>query len=88
MSRAVNNNIEHNGVKYREAKYRLTANIDMSGKYWTPIGLTQATAFDGEFDGNGFAINYATVGSKSTQTNATLTAAGIFAYGTEHYRKT
>lgn len=83
MSRAVNNNIEHNGVKYREAKYRLTANIDMSGKYWTPIGLTEATAFDGEFDGNGFAINYATVGSKSTQTNATLTAAGIFAYGTE-----
>ena len=36
--------------------YRLTADIDLGGRSWTPIGLDPATPFQGCFDGGGHLI--------------------------------
>lgn len=40
--------------------YKLTANIDLSGETFTPIG-NSVTPFSGRFDGNGFAVSNLTV---------------------------
>ena len=47
-----------NGTSYSSYNadyYRLTTDIDLSGKIWTPIGLIHS--FSGNFDGNGYTIN-------------------------------
>lgn len=36
--------------------YRLTANINLKGKKWLPIGISETTPFTGVFDGAGFEI--------------------------------
>ena len=40
---------------YNTLYYKLTADIDLSGKLWTPIGLNHI--FQGNFNGNGYVIN-------------------------------
>ncbi len=40
-----------------DCKFRLTNNIDLSGKAWLPIGIENSVAFQGaEFDGQGYTI--------------------------------
>ena len=43
----------------------LLNDLDLSGKYWVPIG-TQEHPFKGSFDGNGHTIKYVSVNEKST----------------------
>jgi len=50
--------------------YKLTADIDMSGVTWTPLGTSETDAFTGTFDGNGHAIENLTTNS----------SAGLFIY--------
>ena len=49
--------------------YKLTANIDLGGEAWTPIGTTTNDATDGSFagtfDGNGYTIYNFTVTAKN-----------------------
>jgi hypothetical protein len=43
---------------YRAAHYKLTADIDMTGVPWSPLGgIANTTAFTGSFDGNGKTIS-------------------------------
>ncbi len=47
--------------------YELTADIDLSGKYWTPISnKPNSYYFSGSFDGNGYVINGMTIDMKSS----------------------
>ena len=45
----------NNVRKYLGAHFKLMCDIDFNGLYWSPIG-TEASAFTGTFDGNGFTI--------------------------------
>lgn len=56
--------------------YKLTANIDLNGKSWAPIGEVGNTNayFRGSFDGNGYTVSNFTV----TNTATTQYAAGLF----------
>lgn len=67
--------------KYSEMSYMLTIDIDLSGKYWTPIG-TQANPFRGIFNGDGHYINYVTVNSNSIEGNKEeyIEYSGLFGY--------
>ena len=56
--------------------YQLTADIDLGGLAWTPIGTATATAFAGVFDGNNFSINNILIN------DATTVYAGLFGYPT------
>lgn len=57
--------------------YKLMNDIDLNGKGWTPIGLNDATAFKGVFDGNGYAIKgLSVVVDENNTSNAT--GAGLF----------
>ena len=49
----------------------LQADIDMSGKKWTPIGSGMSTGYSGDFDGNGKYI-------KNLKVNVTAGNAGFF----------
>ena len=44
------------GEEYSQYTIKLTADIDLSGKEWKPIGVTLGKAFCGTFDGNGHVI--------------------------------
>ncbi len=57
---------------------KLTSDIDLSGRYWTPIGLDGQT-FNGTFDGNGHSIKYATVNAKG-HSGTVYSYAGLFGY--------
>ncbi len=50
----------------RRAHVRLTADIDLGGKEWTPIGSSKACSFDGIFDGNGFFVQNFIIKNKQT----------------------
>ncbi|MCQ2333850.1 MAG: DUF4465 domain-containing protein, partial [Paludibacteraceae bacterium] len=52
---------------------KLTADIDLGGFDFTPIGLASGTAFNGTFDGQGHSI-------KNLHVNATANNAGLFGY--------
>ncbi|MEE0409346.1 MAG: leucine-rich repeat protein, partial [Clostridia bacterium] len=55
----------------------LTADIDLGGQEWTPIGFTEGTnkyAFTGTFDGDGHVIKNFKITEVPTFTNATATA--------------
>ena len=72
MGELVNGTGGTSATAYRGAHYRLTANIDMSGESWTPMGVTSAAAFTGSVDGNGKAIQNLTVEASGQ--------AGLFGY--------
>lgn len=57
------------------AHYRLTANIDLGGAAWTPVG-TKASPFTGSLDGAGFAVT----GLNVSVSSAGNCAAGLFGY--------
>lgn len=65
--------VKVNGIQ----KAVLTADIDMTGVKWTPIG-TKEKAFKGEFDGQGHVITNLNVNDPS------LEYAGLFGYVTDH----
>lgn len=44
------------GEEYSKYTIKLTADIDLNGKEWNPIGVTLGKAFCGTFDGNGHVI--------------------------------
>lgn len=50
-----NSSSSYNSYNGTGIHYKLTTDINLAGKYWTPIGLKYA--FYGEFDGNGYTIN-------------------------------
>ena len=60
--------VNQKGNSFYNKDYRLTANIDLGGREWTPIGIgyySEDCLFSGTFDGNGHTIlNY-----KITKTN-------------------
>lgn len=59
---------------------RLTANIDLAGQTWEPIGLSSA-GYTGTFDGSGYAIRNLYITDISTGTSAggwTLWGCGLF----------
>ena len=55
---------------------KLINDIDLSGRYWTPIGSMQ-TPYSATFDGNGKTIRYTTVNS-SGNSNEQYEYAGLF----------
>jgi len=74
----------NNGQTYAGKTVKLASDIDLSGKYWVPIGKSADAVtptdkpFMGEFDGNGYTIKYATVNEKSNINNTLPLDAGIF----------
>lgn len=59
------------GETYESTYFELTADIDLGGKEWTPIG-TKDSQFAGKFSGNGKTIRNLTVGGGDNN--------GLFAY--------
>lgn len=57
-------------------KFRLTESIDLSNRYWTPIG-TSSNPFRGSFDGAGYSIKNMTVNGRMIENN---TCGGLFGY--------
>lgn len=56
--------------EYSTKYYKLVADIDLSGKAWTPIGTTNGKTsifFSGNFDGNGYSIKNLTNNGKSNE---------------------
>jgi len=70
LSRQVNDGI----LSTAKSEFILIKDIDLSGKYWTPIGKNSNYAFRGIFNFNGYAINGLTIDS------STLSYAGLFGY--------
>lgn len=42
---------------FKDKYFMLTADIDLNGQEWTPIGLTANEGFNGNFDGNGKVVS-------------------------------
>ena len=63
------------GNSYKNITVQLANDIDLSGAYWTPIGLNadSANKFQGIFDGQNYTIS-----SLKVKTEAGYTAAGFF----------
>ena len=82
--KAINNNLS--------ACYKLTANIDLNGEDFTPLGNAESGTFSGIFDGNGFTISNLNIFSgkfaglfgcnEATIKNVKLS--GIYVYGTRY----
>jgi hypothetical protein len=83
------NNVRNNLAAY----YVQTADIDLTGVEWVPIGTDTGLAFTGEYDGNGYTISNLTVifdtaqysglfglASYATLKNITITDADISGY--------
>lgn len=72
-------NVE-NSAEYANAVYVLDADIDLSGRYWSPIG-TESNPFNGKFYYRNYSIsNVSVVYNYSGQ----LTHGGVFGYITEN----
>ena len=70
LSRQVNDGL----LATDSCEFILVNDIDLSGKYWTPIGKNSNYAFRGIFNFNGYSINGLTIDS------STLAYAGLFGY--------
>ncbi len=62
----------------RDLYYELTADIDLSGYQWTPIGNSSSYYFAGTFDGNNHTITGLTFDTSSTTPNTSTANAGLF----------
>jgi len=62
---------------YKALYYVLTADIDLSGKQWVPIGESGSYPFNGVFDGDGYHISGLTVGTSGTA-DSSLNDIGLF----------
>ena len=49
-------NLANQGNTMTHKYYELTADIDLSGKYWTPIGVFSSKYFIGSFNGNNHTV--------------------------------
>ncbi len=47
----------YDGETFAGKTIKLNANIDLSGKYWLPIGINEEKAFEGVFDGGNYTIS-------------------------------
>lgn len=69
----------NSGNSYAGYTVNLTANIDLAGKAWTPIGACNGSAyFQGTFNGNGYTISNLNV-DKSTD-DYMYSTAGLFGW--------
>lgn len=72
------------GNPYANSNFKLTADIDLSGTTWTPIGSMAEKAFSGTFDGDGHVITglkFGTLGTEDTdEVRNNSQAAGLFGY--------
>ena len=59
-------------------KYYLTANIDLTGVNWTPIGMYFYKPFTGEFDGNGYVIKGLSVQNSTKGSTSARVGVGLF----------
>nr|MCR5268539.1 hypothetical protein [Lachnospiraceae bacterium] len=71
--------INDGSLTQAEAKFRLTADIDLSAHYWIPIGATESRVFIAPFDGNGHTISGMRIGSADNPYNGSEFA-GLFGY--------
>ena len=62
---------------YAGKTVKLTADIDLAGKKWIPVGQTGATQFQGKFDGQNHTIKNMTVNYTGTNSNY---ACGLFGW--------
>ena len=65
------------GETYAGKTVKLTADIDLAGKKWIPVGQTQVSSFQGTFDGQGHTIKNMTVNYTGTNSNY---ACGLFGW--------
>lgn len=65
------------GETYADKTVKLTADIDLAGKKWIPVGQTQVSSFQGTFDGQNHTIKNMTVNYTGTNTNY---ACGLFGW--------
>ena len=73
LSSLTNNNLGLEGV------YKQTANIDLAGKTWLPIGNSIARKFIGQYNGNNFSIrNLETSQTKKANGEYLYSFAGLF----------
>ena len=70
LSRQVNDGL----LSTTECEFILVNDIDLSGRYWTPIGKNSNYSFRGIFNLNGYTISGLTIDS------STLSYAGLFGY--------
>ncbi len=63
----------NNGTTYSNKYFVMTANIDLGGQKFTPIGKSSSYAFKGIFDGKGYTIS-------NIYISETSNPAGIFGY--------
>ncbi len=61
------------------AKYELTADIDLAGSYWTPIGVSRSYPFFGTFNGNFHTIKNIVIEGSSA-----IAEGGLFGYLSEN----
>ena len=66
----------NSGSSYEGKTIILNRSIDLSGKYWIPIG-TEENPFKGTFFGGNYSIKYATVNEKSNN-GSEVSVAGLF----------
>ncbi len=71
----VNNGMEKNGIKYADAHYILTADIDFRGRYWEPVG-TEENPFNGTFNLGEYDIKGVT--HYKTYSNPKTSYSGLF----------
>ena len=60
LSSHVSNGLSYNGLRFNEASYILTRDVDLSGIEFEPIGIYSrdySLAFRGSFDGQGYQIS-------------------------------
>ena len=69
------------GNTYAGKTVKLTADINLSGVTWNPIGQTGATRFEGIFDGQGYTISNMTVNNSSESENV---SSGFFGWIEDH----
>ncbi|HMM05147.1 MAG TPA: GLUG motif-containing protein [Clostridiales bacterium] len=65
-------------VSYRDQYLKLTADLDLDGLDWQPIGASATEEFMGHFDGNHKTVENLSIGSSATPSN--LQEVGLFGY--------
>ena len=73
--------VNKGGKTFEGKTVKLTADIDLSGVTWNPIGQTGATQFKGIFDGQGHTISNMTVNNPSESENV---SSGFFGWIEDH----
>ncbi len=73
----INSDILNGTINIEDVVITLNADIDLSGKYWVPIG-TEDSPFRYKFEGNGYTIKYISVNKNSFASNGNVNYAGLF----------